>query len=95
MKNEIFKPSIDKNINNNEKVFYSSTEEYSLEKQESLDEFFNRISSSGSYIFSHKVIIKTKDNLYETKIAGRVGNSIITVDDNVIPINDVISIEEI
>ena len=98
MKNEIFKPTIDKGINNNENVFYSKNDE-DLDKldgrSESLDDFLNRISSSGSYIFSHNVIIETKNNVYKTKIAGKVGNNIITMDDEVISISDIVSVKEI
>lgn len=98
MKNEIFKPTIDKDINNNENVFYSRNDE-DLDKfdgrTESLDDFLNRISSSGSYIFSHNVIIETKNKVYKTKIAGKVGNNIITMDDEVISISDIVSVKEI
>lgn len=97
-KPEIFKPNIG-NINNNKKT-YCSFIENSLEVEASEDineepiDFINRLGSDGSYIFSKNVVIKTKDNIYNTKIAGKIGNKIITLDNKSINIDDIEKIYE-
>ncbi len=97
-KPKIFKPDIGE-VNNNKKAYYSfledrlniSTEE---EPKEDVVDFVNRLSKSGSYIFNKDVVIVTKDKRYETKIAGKIGNRLITLDNESINVDDVIKIYE-
>lgn len=84
---EIFKPDIG-DINNNEKVYYSFLKNDVKRKNENPKDFIDNLDKDG-YIFSKKVIIKTKDNTYDTKIAGRIKDKIITTDSKVIPINEI------
>lgn len=97
-KPEIFKPNIG-NINNNRKTYYSflddklGIEREAEQKEEPID-FINRLSNNGSYIFSKKVIIKTKDKTYDTKIAGKLGDKIITLDNESIRIGEIEKIYE-
>ena len=97
-KPEIFKPKME-NKNNNERSYYSFLkEEEVLSSKRIFDEtpidFINRISKSGSYIFNRDVIIETKNKKYETRIAGKLGNRIITLDTDSIDINDIVKIYE-
>lgn len=98
-KPEIFKPEIGK-INNNKKAYYSfledrldvKTDEY--EESDDVISFMNKLARSGSYIFNKDVIIVTKDKKYETRIAGKLGDRIITLDNDSIKVDDVIKIYE-
>ncbi len=91
-KSNIFKPDIG-DINNNEKVYYSYLND-KLDINNNPDEFIKNLDNNGSYIFSKNVIIKTKDNTYDTKIAGKIKNKIITIDSKVIPVEEIIDIYE-
>jgi RPA family protein len=53
-------------------------------------ELFNR----NGYIFNLDVIIKTVNETMETKIAGKIKNYLITLDNKVIPISEIIEINE-
>lgn len=98
-KPEIFKPKIGK-IDNNKKAYYSfledrldiKTDEY--EENDDVITFMNKLARSGSYIFNKDVIIITKDKKYETRIAGKLGDRIITLDNDSIRIDDIIKIYE-
>lgn len=98
-KPEIFKPEIGK-IGNNKKAYYSfledrldiKTDEY--EENDDVITFMNKLARSGSYIFNKDVIIVTKDKKYETRIAGKLGDRIITLDNDSIRIDDIIKIYE-
>ncbi|HPE14574.1 MAG TPA: hypothetical protein PLT65_01890 [Bacilli bacterium] len=76
---------------NNKKTYYSS-EKVSVDRKKpsvKLQDLF----ASPSFIFNIRVLIKTKNENYDTKIAGKMGNNIITVDNKVIPIREIIDIE--
>ena len=98
-KPEIFKPEIGR-IDNNKKAYYSfledrldiKTEKY--EENEDVIDFINKLAKSGSYIFNKDVIIVTKDKKYETRIAGKLGDRIVTLNNDSININDIIKIYE-
>lgn len=95
----IFKPNINKDLKNNKDVYYSKNEGFREMKNQSDNketplETINRLSQNG-YIFNKKVKIVTKEATYNTKIAGKLGKKIITLDNKSILMSDIISIEEI
>ncbi|MGM9878500.1 MAG: hypothetical protein ACI31R_00495 [Bacilli bacterium] len=98
-KPEIFKPEIG-NVNNNKKAYYSfledrldiKTDDY--EENDDVISFMNKLAKSGSYIFNKDVVIVTKDKRYETRIAGKLGDRIVTLDNDSIRIDDIIKIYE-
>ena len=100
-KPKIFENKIDKDIRNNKSVFDSSKEEVRIIKKEELLKDNNDISvvdkitrllNRNGYIFNVKVLIKTKDTEYNTHIASVINNHIITLDNDIINIDDVIDI---
>lgn len=100
-KPEIFKPDIDE-INNNEKAYYSFLYNR-IENKSNINsngsfndpvKFIDKLGRSGSYMFNKRVIIKTQDKIYDTKIAGKMGDRIVTLDKNSININDIKDIYE-
>lgn len=94
-KPEIFKPKIEHDLSNNKNAYYSfipDKEEILVEEDpiETLD----RLIKNNSYIFNKSVLIVTKDKEYLTKIAGKIGKKVITLDGDSISIDDIIRIEE-
>lgn len=102
---EIFKKSVDTSHCNNKKVFYTSENERSISTKKvkdnkidnqsltTVEEKIRRLFKSSRYVFNINVLIKTDKKDYDTKIAGKVKNSLVTVDNDVIPIveiNDII-----
>lgn len=101
----IFKKNVDSSHCNNKKVFYTSENKQVNSKKEtinrtintndslSVEEKIRKLFKSSRYIFNINVLIKTDKKDYDTKIAGKVKNSLVTVDNEVIPIieiNDII-----
>ena len=95
---KIFKPNIDHQINNNRNVYYSFIEEkvdsYCDDYVEDPIDTLNRLINENAYIFNKKVLIKTKNKDYLTKIAGKMGEVVITIDGDSININDITQIIE-
>ena len=92
---KIFKKDVTKEHINNKKVYYENkNQDINTYQQDntSVDEKIKKLFKSSRYIFNIGVIIKTKKKDYDTKIIGKVKNSLITTDNEVIPI---IEIEDI
>lgn len=105
-KPKIFENRIAKKINNNKEVFDSSKESVDLElvennKESKNDVFSNKsiadkiekLLNTNGYVFNISVLIKTKDKEYKTHIASVINNHIITLDNDIINIDDVIDIK--
>lgn len=99
---KIFKNDVKKTNSNNRNVYYSLNDKEALNRNKDIDNIDNlnkveeklkKIFKSSKYVFNIGVIIKTDKKDYDTKIAGKIKNSIITVDNEIIPIieiNDII-----
>ena len=99
-KPNIFKPTINHKICNNKRAYYSFLENDQKQKDTRYEKeepkvTINRLLNSGSYIFSKKVEIITNNKTYTTKIAGKMGDKIVTLDKDVIAIDDIKQIKEI
>ncbi len=105
-KPEIFKPNMDF-IDNNEKAYVSFLQngDSKFDASDFLDDdsdgnlsvdvisFINGLSNDG-YVFNKRVVIVTKNRTYDTRIAGKIGNRIITLDSDSINIDDIVKIYE-
>lgn len=96
---EIFHNKIDKKIENNKSVFYSkenntrtSNEENEKTKDLNIYQKINQIFSSPNYVYKADVYIKLKDREITTRIIGRNKSFLITMDNQLIPITDIIDI---
>lgn len=102
----VFANKINKQINNNEKIYFSANKSTNtIEKKDSLDKnnnFMERIPvnrqikeifDSNNYIYKADVIIKTKDKNFEKRIVGKNGQYLITMDNELIPISDIVEIK--
>ena len=101
-KPKIYKPDMSF-IDNNKKTYCSYLEDRSSIKDENYNKpnskediinFINKLSSSESYVFNKNIKIKTKNDEFETRIAGKIGNRLITLDNKSINIDDIIDIYE-
>lgn len=81
-----------KTINNNQK--YCNVNEFvednkqinnNLSVNEKIEKLFNKIG----YVFNTNVKIITDNKVYQTKIAGKVNNHLITLDNDVIDISTI------
>ena len=93
-KNKIFKNKVDNRLGNNQKSFNITEqgdinekiiENDTLSINEKIEKLFNR----NGYIFNVNVKIITDNREYDTKIAGKVNNHLITLDNDIIAINDI------
>lgn len=82
----VFHNTISKPINNNTNVFYGSNETRGQEV--SVDDLFEV-----NKVYRTNVKITTNEKVMEKKIIGRTQNNLITFDNEIIAIADIISIE--
>ena len=88
---------ITKNINNNEKIFYSEIEKNipkeSKKNEKNIYQKINEIFSSRNYVYKAKVLISTKNGEKNKTIIGRNSNYLITNENELILISDIIDIK--
>ena len=96
---KVFANKIDKELNNNETVYYNKNEERKIEEKDPLtsvltvNQKINQIFSSARYVYKADVIITTKNGKMNKRIIGRNRNELITMDNEVINVNDILDIE--
>ncbi|MEG1647902.1 MAG: hypothetical protein RR325_03970 [Bacilli bacterium] len=102
-KPDLFVNKIDKDIKNNEKVYYSK---YQNKKEtviellkndgqlsKNVNQKINSIFTSSNYIYKAEVKITFKDTQEIKKIVGKNRNYLITMDNELISIKDIVDIE--
>lgn len=86
------------NINNDQEFFYSAKVEQQNNKSNyssiNIDYKINNLFKSNKYIYKINVNIKTKSRDFDTTIIGKMNNNLITIDNDLIPIKDIIDIKE-
>lgn len=101
---KVFHNKINKAFDNNKSIFYSYTESKDeLTNKESekpidaktISQKINSIFASPNYVYKANVLITLKDKKITKRIIGRNKNYIITMDNDLIPISDIIDIESI
>ena len=91
MKNkDIYVNKINKKIDNNQNYCDVDNSEI-IENTDvlSVDDKIKKLFDTNGYVFNVDVKIITNNKTYNTRIAGRVGNNIITLDNDIININDI------
>lgn len=91
---KVFHNRLDKKFNNNESVYYSDRDI----KNDTIDnrtvlQKINDIFASPNYVYKANVEITLKDKKINKRIIGRNANYLITMDNNLIPITDIIDIK--
>lgn len=90
----IYKNQVSSRACNNKSVYYvKDGEEIKKEVYQdqagTVEEKLKKLFRSSRYVFNIGVIIETERRTYDTKIAGQVKNSIVTVEGDVIPIIEI------
>lgn len=88
---KIYKNEINKNITNNKNYCYLQNEKRNTTS--SLEEKINDIFSGIGYSYNIPVTIKTKDKVYNTSLVSKTKNNLVTLDNEIIKIDDIISLE--
>lgn len=88
---KLYKNEINKNINNNKKYCYLKNEVG--EEKDNIAEKLRKIFNGMGYSYNIPVIIRTKDKEYNTSLISKTKNNIITLDNEVIKIEDIISLD--
>ena len=97
---KVFQNNADKKFNNNSSVYYSSNDNRSLNTQEIKDnrtilQKINEIFSSPNYVYKANVEITLKDKKVTKRIIGRNKDFLITMDNTLIPIRDIVDIKSV
>lgn len=92
----VYQNKVDKSFNNNRSVYYSNNN-YSEEVQDSRTvlQKINDIFSSPNYVYKANVEITLKDKKITKRIIGRNKDYLITMDNSLIPIGDIIDIKSL
>ena len=92
-KNKIYANKILEKIGNNQTSYVIDDEEKEevkiIDSDSSIKEKIIKLFNTNGYIFNTKVKIITNDKTYDTRIASWVGNSLITLDNDIINIDDI------
>ncbi len=91
---KVFHNRLDKKFNNNESVYYSDRDikDDTIDNRTILQKI-NDIFASPNYVYKANVEITLKDKKINKRIIGRNANYLITMDNNLIPITDIIDIK--
>ncbi len=84
------------NIDNAQEYFHSvnKTNFSTSTSKINVNDKINRLFQSNKFIYKIKTIIKTRTNEFETIIIGKTNNKLITFDNELIDIKDIIDINE-
>ena len=106
---KVFANKIDKSLDNNKNLFYSATSEtseslvrdssnrdmnHSLHVSgENITQKINSIFASPRYVYKADVDITTKDGIVSKRVIGKNSTHLITIDNELIPITDILDID--
>lgn len=100
-KPQLFVNKIDKVLKNNKQIYCSSEtnlpfEDKKLKKvaNKNITQKINKIFTSPNYVYKAEVKITLKDKIIDKKIVGRNSTNLITMDNELIPIKDIMDIEK-
>ena len=92
-------PKLYKNENNikdnNKRDCLVKEEQIDITINDNRERTLNDIFNNRGFPFDKKVLIKTNDKTYKTYLVTKTENTVITLNDEVINIDDIISIERI
>ena len=93
---KVFPGKVDSNAGNNrEKIYVSENEKKEVRSDININQKINQIFNSSNYIYKADVRITLKDgSTLNKKIIGKNKIHLITMDNELIPITDVIDIEK-
>ena len=89
---KVFRNNIPKKLDNNKKVFYSNRGE--MEENVDVNQKIKDIFSSPNYVYKADVTIRLKDKVLSKTIVGKTTTSLMTIDNEFIPISDILDINK-
>lgn len=104
---KVFANKIDKSLDNNKNVFYSANDvdmdvrsdnisnaksNYEI-KGQNVNQKINSIFTSTRYVYKADVDITTKEGKISKRVIGRNSTHLITIDNELVPITDIIDID--
>lgn len=94
---KIYQNQIDKKFKNNNTVYYSNSninnyKEYDNQDLNTIMSTLESLTKEKGFIFNKPLLIKTKDKLYDTAIVKINTTNIITLNEDTIKIEDILSI---
>lgn len=98
---KVFRNNVDKKFNNNRSVYYGSGDNRNSSVSEEVRDNktvlqkINEIFSSPNYVYKANVEITLKDKKVTKRIIGRNKDFIITMDNTLIPVSDIVDIKSI
>lgn len=93
---KVYANKIDRNLNNSQDIYYQDhTENNNSKDVRSVNKKISDIFNSSNFIYKSRVKITTYDKTFTKTIVGRKNNSLLTMDNEIININDIIDIETI
>lgn len=95
MKENLFVNKFDKEFRNNEKVYYSKDNIEKLPSKIDVKKEINEIFKSKDFVYKADVEIKLKNKKIKTTIIARNNTSLITMDNEIIKISDILDIKKI
>ena len=92
---KVFANRIEKNIENNERIYVASksVEEKEEKKDTNINQKIKTIFNSKNYIYKAEVEITTSSGKMLKKVIGKNGNHLITIDNEIIPIDTILDIQ--
>lgn len=97
---KIFANKINEKAGNNETIYYSDKQEKETKQKnnynykKNINQKINEIFNSNNYIYKADVKIKLKNETIKKRIVGHNTTHLITIDNELIPITDIIDIEK-
>lgn len=91
----VYANPIDKDIRNNNDVYYGKNEETRSSNKVNVYEKINQIFASPHHVYKSNVLIKTKNGEIRTTIVGKSGNYLLSLNGEKINMIDIVDIERI
>lgn len=91
----VYANPIDKDIRNNNDVYYGRNNNISSDNKINIYEKINQIFASPHHVYKSKVLIKTKNGTINNTIVGKSGNYLLTLNGEKINMLDILDIERI
>lgn len=94
---KIYQNEFNKKISNNKRTCYIKSDEHNIIEQiddTKIRKIIDEVFSGLGYSYNIPLTIKTKTNTYQTSLIARTKTKVVTLDNEVIPLSEIISIKK-
>lgn len=92
---KVFAVPINKKINNNEETFTSLERKNSITEEIIPKSEINKIFNSKNHVYKSRINITTKESTKDYEVVGLVKDGLVTLDGQIIKIDDIIEIKKV